>query len=172
MAKKRENLEALRDAMIVRKKVTEVLKVLALQAQKRIEALESDLVKAITDEERSAITDKLREERFNTWLIKKECDLVATYGSELSSNLRVANTIWPTYMAEFMERRVLMDKAMGACNALQDELQYIAEAVYADKNKFTALMLEIEALFNKIKSLRQADNRFLRQLKDNVNQKV
>ena len=172
MAKKNENLEALRDAMIVRKKVTNVLKVLALQTQSRLEALEDDLAKATTDEERSAITKKIQEERFNTWLIEKECDLVSTNASELSGNLRVSNTIWPAYMAEFAERRVLMDRAMGACNVLQDELQYIAEAVYADKNKFTALVLEIEALFNKIKSLRQADNRFLRQLKDNVNQKV
>ena len=91
--------------------------------------------------------------------------------AELSGNLRSANTIWPTYMAEFTERRVFMDRALAACNVLQDKLQYIAEAVYADKNKFTALVLEIEALFKKIKSVRQADNRFLKEIKD-VNQKV
>ena len=59
-----------------------------------------------------------------------------------------------------------MDRALAMCNVLQDELQYIAEAVYADKNKFTALMLEIEALFNKIKRVRQADNRFLKNIKE------
>ena len=59
-----------------------------------------------------------------------------------------------------------MNKAMAACNVLQDELQYTAEAVYADKNKFTALILDIAALFKKIKSVRQADNRFLKQLND------
>ena len=169
MSKRNEGFEALRDALIVRKKVTEVLKVLALQTQKKLEILEQDLDNSKDNEE---IQGKLREERFNFWLIKKECDLFATKGAELSGSLRTANTIWPTYMNEFTERRLSMDRAMSACNVLQDELQYIAESVYADKNKFTALTLEIEALFNKIKRVRQADNRFLRQLKDNVNQKI
>ncbi len=167
MSKKNESFEALRDALIVRKKITAVLKVLALQSQKRIEALEELLTKAKTDEETQKAKEALREERFNQWLIKEECRTVAAKGAELTGNLRTANTIWPTYMAEYTERRVYMDKAMASCNVLQDELQYIAEAVYADKNKFTALVLEIETLFKKIKGVRQADNRFLKDLKDN-----
>ena len=171
MSKKNECFETLRDALIVRKKVTEVLRVLALQTQKQLEVLQENFATANTDEERDKIKNELREERFNFWLIKEECSLVATKGADLTGSLRTANTIFPTYMSEFTERRVFMDKALGACNVLQDELQYISEAVYADKNKFTALVLEIDALFKKIKSVRQADNRFLKELKD-VNQKV
>lgn len=167
MSKKNESFEALRDALIVRKKVTEVLKVLALQSQKRLENLEENLAKATTDEEILKAKEAIREERFNSWLIKEECRTVAVKGAELTGSLRTANTIWPTYMSEYTERRVYMDRAMAACNVLQDELQYIAESVYADKNKFTALVLEIETLFKKIKSVRQADNRFLKELKDN-----
>ena len=167
MSKKNESFEALRDALIVRKKVTEVLKVLALQSQKRLENLEENLAKATTDEEILKAKEAIREERFNFWLIKEECRTVAVKGAELTGSLRTANTIWPTYMSEYTERRVCMDRAMAACNVLQDELQYIAESVYADKNKFTALVLEIETLFKKIKSVRQADNRFLKELKDN-----
>ena len=167
MSKKNESFEALRDALIVRKKVTEVLKVLALQSQKRLENLEEILTKATTDEEILKAKEAIREERFNFWLIKEECRTVAVKGAELTGSLRTANTIWPTYMSEYTERRVYMDRAMAACNVLQDELQYIAESVYADKNKFTALVLEIETLFKKIKSVRQADNRFLKELKDN-----
>ncbi|MBR0093777.1 MAG: hypothetical protein IJP91_00700 [Synergistaceae bacterium] len=169
---KNESFEALRDALIVRKKVTGVLRVLALQSQKRLENLEENLAKATTfDDEILKAKEAIREERFNFWLVKEECRTVAAKGAELTGSLRSANTIWPTYMAEFTERRVFMDRALAACNVLQDELQYIAEAVYADKNKFTALVLEIEALFKKIKSVRQADNRFLKDIKD-VNQKV
>ena len=169
MSKKNDKLEALRDAIIIRKKITNVLRVLALQAQKRIESLEGDDSQAKSDED-------LRNERFNLWLIKEECHAVATHNNNLTSNLRMANTIFPdsklpTFIAELNERRVCMDRALGACNVLQDELQYIAEAVYADKNKFTALTLDIEALFNKIKAIRQADNRFWRQ-SENVNQKI
>lgn len=170
-SKKNEGFEALRDALIVRKKITEVLKVLALQSQKRIENLENFLASAKDGEEILKAKEALREERFNHWLVKEECRTVATEGAKLTGSLRTANTIWPSYMAEYTERRVYMDRAMAACNVLQDELQYIAESVYADKNKFTALVLEIETLFKKIKSVRQADNRFLTNLKD-VNQKV
>ena len=171
---KNESFEALRDALIVRKKVTSVLKVLALQSQKRLENFEAILTKANTDEEILKAKEAIREERFNDWLIKEECRIVTVKGAELTGSLRTANTIWPTYMSEYTERRVFMDRAMAACNVLQDELQYIAESVYADKNKFTALVLEIEALFKKIKSVRQADNRFLKTLKDfkDVNQKI
>lgn len=165
-SKKNEGFEALRDALIVRKKITGVLKVLALQSQKRIENLEETLTNAKADDDVLKIKEALREERFSYWLVQEECRTVAIKGAELTGSLRIANTIWPTYMAEYTERRVCMDKAMASCNVLQDELQYIAEAVYADKNKFTALVLEIETLFKKIKSVRQADNRFLRDLKD------
>ncbi len=55
-----------------------------------------------------------------------------------------------------------MDRALGACYSLLDELQYIAEEVYTDKNKFTPLALEIDTLFKRIKNLRQADNRFIK----------
>ena len=70
-------------------------------------------------------------------------------------------------MSEFEERRLEMDKAMECCNALQDELQYAGECLYADLNRYTHLVLEIQKEFNMIKSLRQADNRFLK----NINSK-
>ena len=165
-SKKNESFEVLRDALIIRKKITEVLKVLALRSQKRLEIIEDALAKAKTEEEKLQVKEAFRTERFNFWLIQEECRTVAVKGAELTGSLRTANTIWPMYMAEYTERRVYMDKALASCNVLQDELQYIAEAVYADKNKFTALVLEIEALFKKIKGVRQADNRFLKELKD------
>ena len=163
---KNESFEALRDAIVIRKKVTNVLRVLALQSQKRLEILEDTLAKATTEEDHMKAKETMREERFNFWLIKEECKTVAVKSADLTGSLRSANTIWPSYMPEFTERRVCMDRAMSACNVLQDELQYIAEAVYADKNKFTPLTLEIETLFKKIKAVRQADNRFLKTLKD------
>lgn len=141
---------------------------LALQSQKRLENLEENLAKATTDEEILEAKESMRKERFKSWLIKEECRTVAVKGAELTGSLRTANTIWPTYMSEYTEQRVHMDRAMAPCNVLQDELQYIAESVYADKNKFTALVLEIEKLFKKLRSVRQADNRFLKELKDVV----
>lgn len=154
--KKADGLDALRDAIIIRKRVTELLKVLYLQTKKRLEQLGLNA---------SENTDKIREDFFNLWLIQEESRIIADCANDISGNIRTANSIWPVYMAEFTERRVYMDRAMACCNKLQDELQYIAEAIYADKNKFTALVLEIQKLFSKVKSIRQADNRFLKDIK-------
>ena len=165
-SKRNESFEALRDAVIIRKRIMNALKFLSLKAQKRAENLRINFEHADTPEQCNSLKEEIYAEKFNQWLIKEECRTVASISAELSGSLRSANTIWPTYMSEFTERRNYMNKAMAACNVLQDELQYTAEAVYADKNKFTALILDIAALFKKIKSVRQADNRFLKQLND------
>lgn len=68
-------------------------------------------------------------------------------------------------MSEFEERRLEMDRALVCCNKLQDELQYIAETLPADKNRYMAIVLEVEKEFEMIKALRQSDNRFLKHLK-------
>ncbi|MBR2209443.1 MAG: hypothetical protein IJ859_11605 [Synergistaceae bacterium] len=165
--KNNEKFETLRDAILVRKEITNVLRVLALQTQKKLENLQASLEHAKTEEEYTTIKEKIREERFNAWLIKEECSTVAKRSADLTGNLRLGNTIFPckdspAFMNEISERRLNMDRAIGACNVLLDELQFIAEAVYADKNKFTALALKIKNLFDRIKSVRQSDNRFLK----------
>ena len=66
-------------------------------------------------------------------------------------------------MSEFEERRLEMDRAIADCNELQQELQYIAEVLPSDKNKFMNIVLEVDSLHNMIKKLRQSDNRFLQQ---------
>lgn len=157
---KNENFAILRDAIIVRKKATEVLRVLSMQTQKRIEQLNEKMM----TEFYSALKEQMRVERFNEWLIHKECDFAAQAAMDITANIRSANTIFPKIIEEYTERRIFWDKALAACNVLQDELQYIAEAVYADKNKFTALVLDIEKIFRTIKSVRQADNRFLKKI--------
>ena len=57
-----------------------------------------------------------------------------------------------------------LDKAIAACWMLMDELQYVAEALPADFNKFTKLALKIEELVNKIKALRKSDAKRFKQM--------
>ena len=149
-------LEVLHRAIKLRKHITLMLRVMYTQAQKRIEKLSS---------EKELDLDAIRAEKFSLVLIDDECRAVAGICRDLMSHLRNANTIWPTYKAEFEERRLEMDRAMCCCNELQSELQYIAEAVYSDINKFAPLVLDVQEEFNMIKKLRQADNRFLKDIK-------
>lgn len=131
--------------------------------EKHIKAMTAHITDQATREETAQKIREL-EEDFDTWFIKRERDQVADLCEGIARHLRRANTIWPDYMVEFTERRLEMDRAMECCNALQDELQYIAEALPADKNKYMAIVLEVETEFNWIKSLRQSDNRFLKHL--------
>lgn len=166
MKDKAEPLEVLRDAMLIRKKATKILRVIAMQKAKEQLQLDEKLAKTEDQSEAAKIAQEISDRAFEYELIKKDFDLIIKCCHEITGSLRNANTIWPAYMVEFTARRVFMDNAMGACWKLLDELQYIAEEVYADKNKFTALCLEIDTLFHKIKKIRQADNRFLKDLKD------
>lgn len=71
---------------------------------------------------------------------------------DIPLHLRAANSIWPSCQLELDARRLELDKAIAACWMLMDELQYVAEALPADFNKFTKLALKIEELVNKIKA--------------------
>ena len=152
----------------IRKRITAELMATFGYSQKRFEKH----IKAVTDyvkdkAEREELAAKIREqeEDFNLWFIQQERSRVLTFCQDISTHMRAANTIWPEYWSEYEERRLQWGKAMECCNMLQDELQYIAEVLPADKNKYTSIVLEIEHLFNTIKALRQSDNRFKKHLK-------
>lgn len=119
-------------------------------------------------EERKARQEMLLAmmQEFSMWLIEYERDDIADITREISRHLRQANSIWPNYYAEYIERRLELDRARECCNALQDELQYIAEQLPADKNRYMGIVLDIEEIYNKIGSLRQSDNRFLDDIPD------
>ncbi|MBQ7544941.1 MAG: hypothetical protein IJT02_08360 [Synergistaceae bacterium] len=161
-------LEALHRAYELRRKITAELMATFGYSHKKLEAHVQKLTSYVTDpEEREKMSKAIREleDGFDSWFIRRERDRVADFCQGITEHLRAANTIWPTYMAEFQERRLEMDRALVCCNKLQDELQYIAETLPADKNKFMNIVLEVQAVFDMIKALRQADNRFLKNIK-------
>ena len=123
----------------------------------------SEKIKKFPEENQEAI--KNRTYKYFEQQVIRSTNSAIELATGISRHLRIANTIFPTYMTEFEERRIEMDKAMSCCNALQDELQYIGECLYADLNKYTKLVLLIQQEFNMIKALRQSDNRFLKNIK-------
>ncbi|MBQ7503981.1 MAG: hypothetical protein IJT79_01505 [Ruminococcus sp.] len=161
-------LEALHRAYALRKKITAELMVTFGYSQRKFEEHISKITAHIEDDEERAKTSKIireLEENFDCWFIKRERDRIADFCQGISEHLRAANTIYPdpknpAFDAEVTERRIEMDRALICCNKLQDELQYLAEVLPADKNKFMNIVLEIQDEFNIIKKLRQSDNRF------------
>ena len=162
-------LEALHRAYDLRRKITAELMATFAYSTKKLEAHVQAMTEHVQDsEEREKMSKAIRElaDGFDSWFIRRERDRVADFCQGITEHLRAANTIWPTNMAEFQERRLEMDRAMICCNKLQDELQYIAETLPADKNKYMSIVLEVQAEFDMIKKLRQSDNRFLKKLQD------
>lgn len=163
------NLEAQHLAISIRQKISLELLASFGYSQKKLEEAIKKQTKGIQDpEHRKEISEAIRklEDDYACWFIKRHRDRVDDLCCDSSQYLRGANTIWPTYRFEYRDRRSELNQALKCCNKLQDELQYIAEALPSDKNKYMSIVLEVEALFNMIKALRQSDNRFLKHLKD------
>ena len=163
--RKESKLEVIHNAYAIRMAVTKLAENNFFISDSKIQNLIADKTKIFPEDEQK----KIKERTYNYF--KQQINRVTNRAIDaacgISQHLRKANTIFPTYMSEFEERRLEMDKAMECCNALQDELQYAGECLYADLNRYTHLVLEIQKEFNMIKSLRQADNRFLK----NINRK-
>lgn len=162
-------LEAQHKAYKIRKMITaELMASFAYSKKKHEKHIQAMTEHIKNEEEKKDTAQKIREleEDFDCWFIRKERERILDFTQGIASHLRAANTIWPTYKAEFVERRLEMDRALECCNMLQDELQYLVEALPADVNKYTAIVLELDQEFNLIKALRQSDNRFLKHLKD------
>ena len=148
------NLEAHHKALEIRRKIAvELLASFAYSEKKLEEAVRKQTQHIQDPEHRAEAAQAIR-------------NLVDDLCCDIAQHLRGANTIWPTYHFEYKDRRGELNQALKCCNKLQDELQYIAESLPADKNKYMDIVLEVEALFNMIKALRQSDNRFLKHLKD------
>ena len=133
-------LEALHRAYELRRKITVELMATFGYSQKKLEAHVQKMTSFVQNpEEREKMSKVIREveDNFASWFIRRERDRV----------------------------RLEMDRALVCCNKLQDELQYIAETLPADKNKYMNIVLEVQAVFDMIKALRQADNRFLKNIK-------
>jgi hypothetical protein len=156
-------LEVIHNAYAIRTAVTNLAENNFFITFSKIENRIAERVKGFPEEEQKRIKDNMY--KFYRSQINRLTNNVIELATGISRHLRIANTIFPTYMSEFEERRLEMDRAMACCNALQDELQYAGECLYADLNKYMNLVLLIQKEFNMIKSLRQTDNRFLKNIK-------
>lgn len=119
------------------------------------------------DERKKAMKELYRQmSDYSCWLIEHERDDISNLTRDIVRHIRMANSIYPTYYEEYLDRRNELNQARKACNALNDELQYLASALPADKNRYVGLVLKVEELFQKIGRLRSSDNRFLDVLPD------
>ena len=131
--------------------------------EKHLEAM-TKYIPAGPERETAVAQIREQEQDFNLWLIEQERKRMHDLSRDIPLHLRAANSIWPSCQLELDARRLELDKAIAACWMLMDELQYVAETLPADFNKFTKLALKIEELVNKIKALRKSDAKRFKQM--------
>ena len=85
---------------------------------------------------------------------------------EIEKNFTMGNSIFPSEtvakVLEFLVRRWYMNKAIGLCYALKQELNYVIRTLPVDINKYERFAVEIDQQIALYKGVRQADNRLIK----------
>ena len=97
---------------------------------------------------------------FAEWFIADERKVIVDCLRSITEEVYVANSIYPTYREELIERRVHQDRAVGQCYRLTQELQYAIETLPVDVNKYLRFAEMIQTEINLLKGWRKSDNKF------------
>jgi len=112
---------------------------------------------------------KRRNEAFHEWFIVEQRKVIIDSLREIQKNVYMANSIYPTYMEELIERRIHQDRAIGHCYNLVQELHYIIETLPVNINVYLRFADEIQTEIDLIKGWRKSDNKFLKKIKNSDN---
>lgn len=110
--------------------------------------------------------EKQRNEAFAAWFIKDERQVVIDCLREITKEVFLANSIYPTTPEELTRRRLHQDEAVGQCYRLIQELQYAIETLPVNVNAYTRFAEMLETQANLIKGWRKSDNKFRRAISD------
>lgn len=108
-----------------------------------------------------------RNNSFNAWFIEDERKACIDCLRNITESVYVANSIYPQYYEELVERRVHQDRAIEQCERLTHELQYAIETLPVDVNKHLRFGEMIKHQVKLIKGWRKSDNRFKRVISEN-----
>lgn len=111
---------------------------------------------------------KAKNEAFDNWFIEDERKCIVDCLREITKEVFMANSIYPTVMEELVERRLCQDRAVGQCYRLTQELQYAIETLPVDVNKYLRFADMIQTEINLIKGWRKSDNKFKRAISDSA----
>lgn len=103
---------------------------------------------------------KQRWESFDDWFIYDERQVIVDCLREITKEVFIANSIYPTCIEELNQRRLHQDEAIGQCYRLTQELQYAIETLPVDVNTYLQFGEAIQTEINLIKGWRKADNKF------------
>lgn len=109
--------------------------------------------------------DEYAKHRYLMQNFKSRVDQLA---SQLTSNVRAANSLYPTSMTEYERRREYQNNAIVNCEQLIKELQRVVEVFDVDINLYSRYVKAIDREIDLIKKWRQRDNKIKSHLQGNV----
>ena len=107
-----------------------------------------------------------KSESFNRWFIDEECSAIMDILRNIEREFTMGNSIYPSdtpaRFLEFCLRRWHIDKAIGYCYTLKQELNYVIRVLPVDINKYERFATDIDEQIALYKGVRQADNRLVK----------
>ena len=111
---------------------------------------------------------KQRLDAFDDWFIYDQRQTIVNCLREITKEVYIANSIYPTCREELTQRRLHQDEAIGQCYRLVQELQYAIETLPVDVNTFIRFGEMIQTEINLIKGWRKSDNKFKGAISDSA----
>lgn len=108
---------------------------------------------------------------FVDWFIEEERQAVLNILRNITQEFTMGNSIYPSdgpaKIDEFNERRLHIDRCIGYCYSLKQELNYVIGVLPVDMNKYERFEEMITLQIALFKGVRTADNRFLKERQPN-----
>lgn len=112
--------------------------------------------------------DKMEDFAKYRYLMANFKTRIEQLASQLTSNVRGANSTYPTTMREYEQRRDYQNDALVNCEQLIKELQRVVEIFEVDLNTYGRYVKAIDREIGLIKKWRQRDNKIKSYLQGNV----
>ena len=110
---------------------------------------------------------QIKNESFKKWFIDEEAKAILDILRNINREFTIANSIYPSQthakLLEFLTRRYHMNKAIGLCYTLKQEIQYVIRTLPVDVNKYERFAVAIDQQIALYKGVRKADNRLIKQ---------
>lgn len=177
--RKVSRLEFLHNAYAIQRNlVLLLLRDFGLKTKVRTVKAFSDIYK-MTEEDREHMVELMDKygitsitEEYPEWLISDMRNRVLYEARALVRNIIQANSIYPHTRGEFEDRRRYQTMAIGNCEQLIQELQYVISIVKVDANKFLPYVDMIDREVALLRGWRKSDNRLLTKIKENERQEA
>ena len=105
-------------------------------------------------------------DEYPLWLVDKFRTSIMDCMTDLMKNIIAANTIYPVNAVEYNQRRSFQDIAIGNCEQLFQEMQYVIAIIPVDAEKYMRYVDMIEREIGLLKGWRKSDNKILKRIKN------